>query len=77
VIEVWVPHRQLPPGQTLVPGTATESGGTPHRYVWPSEMHVMAKMAGLALTDRHADWNKSEFTGDSKSSISVWTKPAR
>lgn len=107
LIEVWVPQlRQLPPGQTLVPGTATdnlliidsydlvsqrlfshhytlengkvtESGGTPHRYVWPSEIDLMAKMAGLELTDRYADWNKSEFTGDSKSSISVWTRPAR
>ncbi|SDT42501.1 class I SAM-dependent methyltransferase [Microlunatus soli] len=106
VIEVWVPQlRQLPAGQTLVPGTATEdlliiddydlvsqrlvshhytfregkmisSGGTPHRYVWPSEMDVMATMAGLRLTDRYADWDRSPFTGDSTSSISVWTKPS-
>ncbi|HEX8511311.1 MAG TPA: class I SAM-dependent methyltransferase [Propionibacteriaceae bacterium] len=107
VIEVWVPQlRQLPPGQTLVPATATDNllivdsydlvtqrlfshhytlmngevtgtGGTPHRYIWPSEMDVMAKMAGLEPTDRYADWHKSAFTGESKSSISVWTKPAQ
>lgn len=106
VVEVWVPQvRQLPPGQTLVPATATdnlliidsydlvtqrlfshhytlengevtESGGTPHRYIWPSEMDVMAKMAGLEPTHRYADWHRSEFTGESKSSVSVWTKPA-
>lgn len=104
VIEVWVPQlRQLPLGQHLVPGTATDdlliidsydlvtqrvfshhynfshgkiatSGGTPHRYVWPSEMDVMAKMAGLELSQRYADWQKSEFTGESRSGISVWTK---
>jgi len=53
-------------------GIVTEAGGTPHRYVWPSEMDVMAKMAGLELAHRYADWSKSEFTGESKSSISVW-----
>jgi SAM-dependent methyltransferase len=57
-------------------GLITRGGdGTPHRYVWPSEMDVMAKMAGLELAHRYADWDKSEFTGESTSSISVWRKP--
>lgn len=58
-------------------GNVTEAGGagTPHRYVWPSEMDVMAKLAGLELAHRYADWTKSEFTGESTSSISVWQKP--
>lgn len=55
-------------------GQVTEAGGTPHRYVWPSEMDVMAKMAGLEFVHRYADWNKSEFIGESKSSVSIWRK---
>lgn len=62
-------HYQLNNGQVI------SSGGTPHRYVWPSEMDVMAKMAGLGLVDRYADWDRSPFTGDSPSSVSVWRKP--
>lgn len=55
-------------------GEVTHANKTPHRYVWPSEMDVMAKMAGLQLTHRYADWDKSEFTGESTSGVSVWQK---
>jgi SAM-dependent methyltransferase len=58
-------------------GKVIRAGGTPHRYVWPSEMDVMAKMAGLDLVKRYAGWDRSEFTGDSASSVSVWQKPCR
>jgi SAM-dependent methyltransferase len=55
-----------------------ESGGrevrTPYRYVWPSELDLMAKLAGLSLTHRWADWDRSAFTGESPSHVSVWTK---
>lgn len=57
-------------------GEVTHANKTPHRYVWPSEMDVMAKMAGLQLTHRYADWDKSEFTGESTSGVSVWQKLA-
>ena len=50
------------------------SGSTSHRYVWPSEMDVLAKMAGLELAHRFADWDKSAFAGESKSSVSGWRK---
>lgn len=45
-----------------------------HRYVWPSELDLMARMAGLRLTERWSDWDRSPFTGESRSHISVWTK---
>lgn len=58
---------------------ADESGGrehrTPFRYVWPSELDLMARLAGLALQDRWADWDGAPFTGDSTSHVSVWVKP--
>lgn len=57
---------------------ADESGGrevrTPWRYVWPSELDLMARLVGLELTSRWADWNRSPFTGDSPSHVSVWRR---
>jgi SAM-dependent methyltransferase len=48
---------------------------SPHRYVWPQELDLMAKIAGLALRHRWADWHRNPFTSDSPSHISVWRKP--
>jgi SAM-dependent methyltransferase len=47
----------------------------PFRYVWPSELDLMAQLAGLRLRDRWADWNREPFTTDSGSHVSVWQKP--
>jgi predicted O-methyltransferase YrrM len=47
---------------------------SPHRYVWPSELDLMARLAGLALRERWADWNRTPFTSDSRNHISVWEK---
>lgn len=54
--------------------TGTSRGNTRHRYLWPAEMDVMAKMAGLQLVDRFANWDRSAFTADSKVGVSVWCK---
>ena len=45
---------------------------SPHRYVWPSELDLMARLAGLRLESRHADWTGSAFTEDSPSHVSVY-----
>jgi SAM-dependent methyltransferase len=45
------------------------------RYVWPAELDLMAKLAGLELDRRVADWDGESFTGDSESAVSVWRKP--
>jgi SAM-dependent methyltransferase len=42
------------------------------RYVWPSELDLMAQFAGLRLRSRHADWNESPFTSASGSHVSVY-----
>ena len=55
-------------------GTA-ETFDTPQRYVWPAEMDLMAQLAGMELVERWADWDRSEFTADSPSAVSVWMKP--
>jgi SAM-dependent methyltransferase len=49
---------------------------SPHRYLWPSEMDLMARLAGMSLRHRWADWNRGAFTSDSKNHISVWQTAA-
>lgn len=44
------------------------------RYCWPSELDLMAKLAGMQLEERWADWAKSDFKSDSDSHISVYRK---
>lgn len=50
---------------------------TPFRYVWPSELDLMAQLAGMSLCDRWAGWDGSPFTGESRSHVSVWEKSDR
>ena len=45
---------------------------TPHRYIWPAELDLMGRLAGLELESRHADWLDGEFTADSPSHVSVY-----
>jgi len=45
------------------------------RYVWPSELDLMAQLAGLTLESLWADWDRSPFTGQSQSHVSVWRRP--
>ncbi len=47
---------------------------SPFRFVWPSELDLMARLAGMSLRHRWAAWDRSPFTGESASHISVWEK---
>ncbi len=46
----------------------------PFRYVWPSELDLMAEMAGMRLAERYAGWRGEPFTSESDQHISVWEK---
>ena len=46
-----------------------------HRYGWPAEYDLMARLAGLDLVDRWADWARRPFTNSSTAHVSVWRKP--
>jgi SAM-dependent methyltransferase len=48
----------------------------PFRYVWPSELDLMARLAGMTLRERWSNWEREPFTGESRSHVSVWEKPA-
>jgi SAM-dependent methyltransferase len=52
-------------------GTFKSSSG-PFRYVWPSELDLMARIAGMTLRERHGDWNREPFTATSTKHVSVW-----
>jgi SAM-dependent methyltransferase len=46
----------------------------PFRYVWPSELDLMARMAGLALVERYEDWDRRPFAHESTRHVSIWRK---
>ena len=48
----------------------------PFRYVWPAELDLMARLAGMRLRERWSGWTREPFTSDSGSHVSVWEKPA-
>jgi SAM-dependent methyltransferase len=57
-------------------GTTYRRNSVPFRYVWPSELDLMARIAGMRLRDRWADWDRTPFTSASTKHVSVWEKIA-
>lgn len=48
----------------------------PFRYVWPAELDLMARLAGMTFKERWAGWTREPFTRTSESHVSVWVKTA-
>src|SRR4051794_7572204 len=46
----------------------------PFRYVWPAELDLMARLAGMRLRARWGDWHGAPFTSESRAHVSVWEK---
>jgi SAM-dependent methyltransferase len=59
---------------TRGPGGSFAEFSAPFRFVWPSELDLMARLAGMTLEHRWADWRRSPFTSESGSAISVWRR---
>jgi SAM-dependent methyltransferase len=53
-------------------GTQARLFRSPHRYVWPAELDLMARLGGFALESRSADWSGAPFTAASRSHESVY-----
>jgi SAM-dependent methyltransferase len=51
-------------------------GSGEFRAVSPAELDLMARLAGLELRERWADWDRAPFTAESTKHVSVWEKPA-
>jgi hypothetical protein len=54
-----------------------ERRSLPFRYVWPSELDLMALLAGMTLRERWSSWQREPFTNESTKHVSVWEKTAR
>jgi SAM-dependent methyltransferase len=48
----------------------------PFRYVWPSELDLMAELAGMRLRERWEGWTRETFTSESAQHVSLWEKVA-
>jgi hypothetical protein len=44
------------------------------RYCWPSELDLMAQLAGMRLRNRYSDWDRSPFAAASHSHVSVYER---
>jgi len=52
------------------------TNSAPFRYVWPSELDLMARLAGMTLRERWSGWKREPFTSASTTHVSVWEKTA-
>jgi SAM-dependent methyltransferase len=59
---------------TLIDGTWRRRS-IPFRAVSATELDLMARLAGMELVERWADWDRSPFTAESTKHVSVWRKP--
>ena len=48
------------------------SWSMPARYVWPAELDLMARLAGMTLQERWGSWTREPFTAGSRSHVSVY-----
>jgi SAM-dependent methyltransferase len=53
-----------------------ERNSVPFRYAWPSELDLMAQLAGMKLRDRWSGWKREPFSSESRKHVSVWAKHA-
>ena len=57
----------------IIDGRA-ERFSIPFRYVWPAELDLMARLAGMTLKERWGGWRREPFTNTSAVHVSVWEK---
>ena len=53
-------------------GTSARLFRSPHRYVWPAELDLMARISGFSLESRHGGWSGEPFTAESSDHVSVY-----
>lgn len=58
-----------------IDGDHVRTSSPAFRYVWPSELDLMAQLAGMTLESRWSNWNRDTFAGNSRSHVSVWQQP--
>jgi SAM-dependent methyltransferase len=66
--------QQMVSHHIILSGERPEYRAVPFRYVWPSELDLMAQLAGMRLRNRWQDWTGTPFTDDSTRHVSIWEK---
>jgi SAM-dependent methyltransferase len=66
--------QQMVSHHIILTGERPEYRAVPFRYVWPSELDLMAQLAGMRLRNRWQDWTGTPFTDDSTRHVSIWEK---
>ncbi len=59
----------------LADGARVRTFPVVHRYAWPTELDLMARLAGLSLEHRWSDWQRTPFDARSCDHVSIWRKP--
>lgn len=72
--EYDVVNQRLVSHHYWIAGGRVETFESPHRYAWPAEYDLMARLAGMFLHERWSNWHRHPFTSTSTSHISVWKK---
>ena len=72
--EYDVATQRLVSHHTNFRGASVDRTALPFRYVWPAELDLMARLAGMRLRERWSDWTGAPFTSDSESHVSIWEK---
>lgn len=67
-------QRQWSHHVNFLPDGSVRRASPPFRYVWPAELDLMARIAGMELVHRWGDWDRSPFTSESAKHVSVWRK---
>ena len=70
--EYDVPNQGLVSHHYSVDDGELRTQSVPFRYVWPAELDLMARLAGMGLHARWSDWHCGPFTADSRQHVSIW-----
>ncbi len=60
----------------VIDGAGTHLYPVPMRYAYPSELDLMARLAGLALRERWSSWTRGPFEETSELHVSVYERSA-
>jgi SAM-dependent methyltransferase len=72
--ELDVSRQHLVSHHYWIEGSEIEVFSPPFRYVWPAELDLMARIAGMRLRERWGGWKREPFTSESTKHVSVWQR---
>jgi SAM-dependent methyltransferase len=74
VDEYWPATQRMTSHHTTTRHGVVRRLSVPFRFVWPAELDLMARLAGMRLRERWSDWSRAPFDDESGKHVSVWEK---